>query len=155
MGHLFELIFAVVPTLLWLWALWHCLRNQAFSGGTKFLWLAFIFFTHVFGAIIYFIFAPKRRAASPYYRPQQQQPYYRPSRQQQPYYQPSRTQEPYYRPTEQPSAAQPEEYQSYQQGYARRADPPAAEQAPTQPPAYNPYEYPHATYPEQTQQQQQ
>lgn len=150
MRHAAEVFFTVVPMLIWIWALWHCVRNRAIGGGAKLLWLLFIFFTYVFGAIIYFIFAPKRRTARTSQRQAQQ--YYYPSNQQQQYYRPSRSQEPYYRSTEQASA-QPEEYQPYQRGYARRADPPT-EQEPIQPSEYNPYEYPQAIYPEQTQQQQ-
>ncbi|GHO87397.1 PLD nuclease N-terminal domain-containing protein [Dictyobacter formicarum] len=151
MNHAAEVFITVVPTLIWIWALWHCFRNRALGGGAKLLWFLFILFTHLFGAIIYLIFAPKRRAARIYQRQQPPQQYYYPSNQQQ-YYRPSRGQEPYYSSNEQASA-QPEEYQPYQQGYARRADPPT-EQAPIQPSGYNPYEYPQATYPEQTQQQQ-
>ncbi|WP_338250016.1 PLD nuclease N-terminal domain-containing protein [Dictyobacter halimunensis] len=156
MRDLIGVLVMVVPMLIWFGALWHCFRNRALGGGAKLLWLLFIFFTHIFGAIIYWIFAPKRnalirmRTTRAYQQPPRQ--YYYPSNRQQQYYQPPRAPEPYYQPSE-PEQTRPEEYRPYQQGYARRADPPT-EQEPIQASEYSSYEYPQATYPEQTQQQQ-
>ncbi|GER91197.1 hypothetical protein KDW_53590 [Dictyobacter vulcani] len=145
-------LFIIIPLAIWIIALIHCSKNRALSGTARLFWAIFIFVTNFFGAIMYFIFAPKRlrsRARTAYYQPSKQQ------RQQQQYYQPSRPpQEPYYRPAER-AAAEPEPYRPYGQGYATQKQEQPVERAPMQAPAYNPYEYPQATYPEQTQQQSQ
>ncbi|GCE31597.1 hypothetical protein KDA_70810 [Dictyobacter alpinus] len=146
-------LYIAIPTIIWILALIHCSRNRALSGTSKLLWIIFMFVTNIFGAVMYFIFAPKRsrpRARTVYYQPARQA-----RRQPQTYYQPTRQpQEPYYRPTERTTPA-PESYRPYGEGYATRQNEQATEQAPMQSPAYNPYEYPQATYPEQTQQQSQ
>jgi hypothetical protein len=44
----------LLTTLFWLWMLIDCITNGRLSSVEKLVWLLFIFFTHIIGAILYF-----------------------------------------------------------------------------------------------------
>ncbi len=55
---LFGVILAVIlllTTVFWLWILGDCVRNKSLSRTQKILWFLVIFFTHILGALAYFI----------------------------------------------------------------------------------------------------
>ncbi len=57
--HLLELPFILLPVLLttafWFWMLIDCRYNPSLRGSQKVLWFLLILFTHLIGAIVYFI----------------------------------------------------------------------------------------------------
>lgn len=65
--HIIELPFILIPVLLvtafWLWMLIDCLSNTSLRGTQKVLWLLFILFTHILGAIVYFFFGRAKQLA--------------------------------------------------------------------------------------------
>ncbi len=65
--HIIELPFILIPALLitvfWFWMLIDCLSNRSLRGGQKVLWLLFILFTHILGAIVYFFFGRAKKLA--------------------------------------------------------------------------------------------
>lgn len=136
--HLLGDLGSLLVSACWILMLIDCITNKSVRGGAKVGWLLFIFFTHIFGAVVYFAlgrsYLPKKIFL--FVRNQlQQNTMVRP---QTPiYYQPPRPQQPPYR--------------SYQRGYqAQQSDPPPS---PVQPPEQSPYEQPQydqpqATYPE-------
>ena len=148
--------FTLLTTIFWVWMMVDCLFNKR----VKLFWFLFILFTHIFGAVIYYIFACSHRNpvdALAYYiqrltgitKPKKpKSSAYKPPR---PRYQPQRP-------------AQTYTYTPYQQGY--QPQPSQAYQPPTstapaavyEPPqeAYTPqmeYEQPTTTYPEMPPQQ--
>lgn len=54
-------IIPVAITIFWIWMLIDCITNKKLRGGSKVLWLLVIFFTHIFGALIYFFMECKQR----------------------------------------------------------------------------------------------
>lgn len=141
--------FTVLTTIFWVWMMADCLFNKRVRLG----WFFFILFTHVFGAVIYFIFACSRR------NPVDALAYYierltgtsKPKKTNSTTYKP-----PKYQP---PQPAQSYTYTPYQQGYQPQSyqppippTPPASVYEPTPPQEeYMPqaeYEQPTITYPE-------
>ncbi len=63
--HIIALPFIVIPVLLatafWLWMLRDCLYNKSLRGAYKVLWLLLIFFTHILGAIAYFVIGRSKK----------------------------------------------------------------------------------------------
>jgi len=56
---LFAVILAIIlllTTVFWLWMLVDCVKNKSLSRTRKIVWFLVIFFTHLIGAIAYFIF---------------------------------------------------------------------------------------------------
>ena len=101
------LLIGVGGTILWIWAIIHCIQNRRLSDGEKALWVLLIIFTHFIGAVIYFAVGRSASHAVPYpYAGQQQQyqyPYATPG-QQQPYQQPNQY------PSTQSQQQQPDQY---------------------------------------------
>jgi hypothetical protein len=57
------LIFGVgiIGTLFWIWMLIDCATKEPSSGNDKLIWILIIIFTHLLGALIYFLVRrPKR-----------------------------------------------------------------------------------------------
>ena len=57
--NLFAVILAIIlllTTVFWLWMLADCVKKKSFSRTQKIVWFLVIFFTHLIGAIAYFIF---------------------------------------------------------------------------------------------------
>ncbi len=125
------LLLGVGGTILWIWAIIHCIQNRRLSDGEKILWILLIIFTHFIGAVIYFAVGRAANRMVPYPYTGQQQPYQYPYGtpvQQQPYQSPYATpgqqQQPdqYYQPpmpmyqaqqqsySEMPQASYPEQY---------------------------------------------
>lgn len=48
-------------TIFWIWMLVDCITNTKIRGGCKILWLLFIFFTQIIGAVVYFFMACTQR----------------------------------------------------------------------------------------------
>ena len=46
---------ALLGTVLWIWMLVDCAMNEPSTDNTKIVWILIILFTHVLGAIIYFL----------------------------------------------------------------------------------------------------
>jgi hypothetical protein len=58
MPFFFEIdFFALLTTIFWIWMLLDCIMNKRI----KLFWLLFIFFTHMVGAVIYFLVACEHR----------------------------------------------------------------------------------------------
>ena len=54
-------ILVLLTTAFWLWMLIDCLFNKSLRGTQKVLWLLLIFFTHMIGAIVYFIIGRSKK----------------------------------------------------------------------------------------------
>ena len=48
-------LFGIGGTILWLWMLIDCLKNEAGEGNTKIVWTIVIVLTHWVGALIYLL----------------------------------------------------------------------------------------------------
>jgi len=60
---MFFLFFGVgiIGTLFWIWMLIDCATKEPSSGNDKLIWILIIIFTHLLGALIYFLVRrPKR-----------------------------------------------------------------------------------------------
>jgi hypothetical protein len=60
---MFSLFFGVgiIGTLFWIWMLIDCAIKEPSSGNDKLIWILIIIFTHLLGALIYFLVRrPKR-----------------------------------------------------------------------------------------------
>ena len=60
---IFFLFFGVgiIGTLFWIWMLIDCATKEPSSGNDKLIWILIIIFTHLLGALIYFLVRrPKR-----------------------------------------------------------------------------------------------
>ena len=64
-GTIIGLIVGVITTIFWLWMLIDCITNAAITGTEKIVWLLVIIFTHILGAILYFVLARGGRASRP------------------------------------------------------------------------------------------
>lgn len=134
----FGLLIGVGGTILWIWAIIHCIQNRRLSDGEKVLWALLIIFTHVIGAIIYFAVGRSASHMVPYPYAGQQQPYQHPYAtpgQQQPYQQPN--QYPYTAPDQQQQPGQYYQppmpmYQTQQQSYSETPQASYPEQYPPQ-----------------------
>ncbi|MDQ6662271.1 MAG: PLDc N-terminal domain-containing protein [Chloroflexota bacterium] len=93
-------------TIFWIWMLIDCFRNRSLHSGQRTGWLLFIFFTHIFGAVFYFVFHCVRR--SPFAALTSSQTRTR-------HYQPQPQPQPHSAPHASPPAEKP--YTPYQQGY--------------------------------------
>ncbi len=52
----------IVGTLFWLWMLIDCAVNETTQGNEKVVWIIIIVFTHLLGAIVYYLVRrPKRK----------------------------------------------------------------------------------------------
>ncbi len=51
------IIIAIVATIFWLWMLIDSITNAALNGTEKLIWVLVILFTHILGAILYFLLA--------------------------------------------------------------------------------------------------
>lgn len=110
---MFSLIIGIGGTILWIWAIINCIQNRRLSDGEKVLWVLLIIFTHLIGAIIYFIVSrssnrmiPYQYTGAPIQQPQPQQPYQYNNQGPMPMYQEQRMNMPY----EAPRANYPEQY---------------------------------------------
>jgi len=53
--------FGIIGTLFWLWMLIDCATKEPSEGNDKLIWIIIIVFTHVLGALLYFVVRrPKR-----------------------------------------------------------------------------------------------
>jgi len=107
----FGLLIGLGGTILWIWALIHCIQNRRLNDGEKALWVFLIVFTHFIGAIIYFAVGRSAGHVAPYPYAGQQQPY------QYPYTMPGQQQpdqHPYTTPDQPPMSM----YQTQQQSYS-------------------------------------
>ncbi|MDK2826781.1 MAG: hypothetical protein PWQ63_1476 [Methanolobus sp.] len=53
--------FGIIGTLFWLWMLIDCATKEPSEGNDKLIWIIIIVFTHVLGALVYFVVRrPKR-----------------------------------------------------------------------------------------------
>lgn len=53
--------FGIIGTLFWLWMLIDCATKEPSEGNDKLIWIIIIVFTHVLGALVYFVIRrPKR-----------------------------------------------------------------------------------------------
>ena len=53
--------FGIIGTLFWLWMLIDCATKEPSEGNDKLIWILIIVFTHVLGALVYFVIRrPKR-----------------------------------------------------------------------------------------------
>jgi uncharacterized membrane protein (DUF485 family) len=53
--------FGIIGTLFWLWMLIDCATKEPSVGNDKLIWIIIIVFTHVLGALVYFVIRrPKR-----------------------------------------------------------------------------------------------
>ncbi|SDF69014.1 Phospholipase_D-nuclease N-terminal [Methanolobus vulcani] len=53
--------FGIIGTLFWLWMLIDCATKEPSEGNDKLIWIIVIVFTHVIGALVYFVVRrPKR-----------------------------------------------------------------------------------------------
>lgn len=57
-------LIGIAATVIWVLALAHIVITPFQNLGTKILWFVLVFFTHIFGAIIYFLFGRPRTAMS-------------------------------------------------------------------------------------------
>ncbi len=46
---------AILSSLYWLWMLVDCITKESIEGNTKIAWLLIILFTHLLGALIYYL----------------------------------------------------------------------------------------------------
>jgi hypothetical protein len=54
--------FGVASTVFWIWMLIDCASNEPSEGNDKIVWILVLVFTHLIGAILYFIVRrPKRQ----------------------------------------------------------------------------------------------
>ncbi len=99
-------------SLFWLWMLIDCLLNKTLHNSQKILWVLLILFTHIFGAVFYFLY--KRTSASTLtsmelqaeQQPQELYiPYQQSYQENSPYHQRSKRQKPH----EEPQAYYPEQ----------------------------------------------
>jgi hypothetical protein len=54
--HVMGMALGVVCTVIWVGALLHILFNETLPTMSKVIWFAVVFFTHVVGAVLYFLF---------------------------------------------------------------------------------------------------
>ncbi|MDK2830776.1 MAG: hypothetical protein PWQ51_597 [Methanolobus sp.] len=47
--------FGIIGTLFWLWMLIDCATKEPSEGNDKLIWIIIIVFTHVLGALVYFV----------------------------------------------------------------------------------------------------
>ena len=132
----------ILTTIFWVWMMIDCLFNRRLQGGSKVFWFLFIFFTHLFGAIIYFFFRCTHK------NPIDALTYY--------YQSVTQSAKPKANPQPPPPVQKP--YQDYEQGYRppQEAAPPAQPIQASEVPYYQPeaqYEQPTASYPEMPQEQ--
>jgi hypothetical protein len=53
--------FGILGTLFWLWMLIDCATKEPTEGNDKLIWIIIIVFTHLLGALVYFVVRrPKR-----------------------------------------------------------------------------------------------
>ena len=64
-GGAIGLLVAIVTTIFWLWMLIDCITNAAITGTEKIVWLLVIIFTHILGAILYFVLARGKGTVGP------------------------------------------------------------------------------------------
>ncbi len=149
-GHESMGLWAVATTIFWIVMLIDCFRNGRL-GSSKIFWLLLIFFTQIFGAVIYFFaactFSPINRANR---RRQTYQQYTPPMRQPVQPYRPPVT----YEPPVAPTPTYEPSYRGYDEGYQARETPAPAYPEQINNPAQEQYEMPQATYPEMPPQQQ-
>jgi hypothetical protein len=133
-GPMFTDLGSLLITLVWIVMLIDAATNKSIRG-SRVLWMLFIFFTHIFGAIIYFC------VGNPYL-PNKLYNYVQQWSQQQ---------------QAKPPRSAPSAYRDYQQGYqeyqSQTYEPPAPVQSYEQQ-EYPQYEQPQASYPEMPPQQQ-
>ena len=53
--ELFIVTTLIVSSVFWIWMLVDCATKEPDTGNTKIVWVIIIVFTHVIGAVIYFI----------------------------------------------------------------------------------------------------
>ena len=67
-------IILLLATVFWIWMLVDCAKNKSLASSHKLLWFLVIFFTHLIGALAYFIIGrstnkvaaqPGKQAAAP------------------------------------------------------------------------------------------
>ena len=58
---LFFLFFVFLGSIVWIWALIDCVKNEPNDGNEKLFWILIILFTHFIGAILYFIIQKPKR----------------------------------------------------------------------------------------------
>ena len=64
-GGLVGGIVALVTTIFWLWMLIDAITNAALTGTEKIIWVLVVIFTHIIGALLYFLLARGGRASRP------------------------------------------------------------------------------------------
>ncbi len=143
-------LWAIATTIFWVVMLIDCFRNGRL-GSSKIFWLLLIFFTHIFGALIYFFaactFSPMSHASR---RRQHYQQYTPPMRQPVEQYRPSET----YTPPMAPLPTYDPAYRGYDEGYQAHETPASPYPNQTSNSVQEQYELPQATYPEMPPQQQ-
>ena len=58
------LLIVLVTTAFWIWMLVDSITNRGLDSNEKLIWVAVIFFTHLLGAILYFIIARNKRGGA-------------------------------------------------------------------------------------------
>lgn len=58
------ILIAAVTSIFWLWMLIDSITNTALNGTEKLIWVLVILFTHVLGAILYFLLARGKSGGS-------------------------------------------------------------------------------------------
>ena len=59
----FIVLVALLGSVVWIWALVDCLLHETAQGNAKLIWIIVIVFTHVVGAILYFLLRRSHRMA--------------------------------------------------------------------------------------------
>ncbi len=132
--------FSLLTTAFWIWMLIDCLFNSRTRNGNKIFWLLFIFFTHIFGAICYYLMKCSLRNpldAFPYYLSRIKGAFQTSgSTTQSSYYTPRSGPQPQQSRQPQPTHVYP--YTDYTQGYQPQS--PAVYAPVEQRPAFQPYQ---------------
>ena len=55
-------LLAIASTIFWVWMLVDCAQNETSENSQKIVWILVIIFTHVLGAILYFLIRKQSRA---------------------------------------------------------------------------------------------
>jgi prolipoprotein diacylglyceryltransferase len=62
--HLIGLILFIIATIFWIKMLIHCIKNPALNDTQKIVWVLVILFTHLIGALIYYILVRNQSATT-------------------------------------------------------------------------------------------